>query len=46
MIDIILLRTIFRGIGLGAYSPDVCLLCNLVSVWSTFSKNFLVRNYI
>ena len=41
IIDNVLLRTIFRGIG--AYSPDFFSLVGLDVFWSTFSVNFLFK---
>ena len=43
IIDNVLLRTIFRGIG--AYSPDCLSLVRLGVFWSTVSVNFLLRKY-
>ena len=44
MIDIVLLRTIFRGVG--AYSPKCLFIVQFGGFWSTFSRNFLLRKYI
>ena len=44
IIDIVLLRTIFRGIG--AYSLECLFIVQFGAFWSTFSKNFLSKKYI
>ena len=43
IIDNVLLRTIFSGIG--AYSPDFLSLVRFGVFWSTVSVNFLLRKY-
>ena len=43
IIDKVLLRTIFRGIG--AYSPDFLSLVRFGVFWSTVSVNFLLKKY-
>ena len=44
IIDNVLLRTLFRGIG--AYSPDFLSIVQFSVFWHTFSMNFHLRNYI
>ena len=44
MIDVVLLRTIFRGNG--AYSPECLFIVQFCLFWSTISENFLLRKYI
>ena len=41
IIDNVLLRTIFKGIG--AYSPDFLSIVQFSVFWRTFSVNFLLR---
>ena len=43
IIDNVLLRTIFRGIG--AYSPDFLSIVRFGVFWSKVSVNFLLRKY-
>ena len=44
IIDIVLLRTLFRGIG--AYSPDCLFIVQFGVFFGTLSENFLLRKYI